>query len=366
MSRPANPLLHLAREPLRYALSMATYLGRGGRRDRRRPAAVHFDLSRNPFQRYLFLLAEFFTLAGFDVVFRHRTRFLAQLGRYSNLILTSPHMRLGLRAPSGAELRFTDRPQEGWTTLSADYFQPPHPSSFHVPMAMHPNMYRLGHFRRCEGLSANRERRTRVLFAGNADRALYSNGTAARVFGKLGRLEILEALEASFPQQIARGPAGDRGSPEREAAIVLCEASSCYIPQATFLDALSGCSFFIAAPGVAVPMCHNAVEAMSVGAVPVLNYAEHFHPPLQHGLNCLTFSGYEELTQSVRDALAMDGERVGALRLGALAYYHRHLRPAAVVDSVLERRSTLETLFLNAEQQSVLLLERKVAGGVPK
>src|SRR5664280_1528839 len=219
----ANPLLHLARQPLRYALNISRYLVRPRDHDGPRPATVVFDLSSNPFQRHLFLLAQFFTLSGFEVVFRYRTRFVAQLGRYSDLILTSPHMRLSAAIPSNAELLLTDRPRDGWTLVSADYFQPSSPSSFHVPMAMHPNMYRHGWSQRCVELSSNGNRRTRVLFAGNADRTLYSDGALARVFGKMGRLEVLGALTTAFQPQIARQLTGDRESAAGGAAIVVCE-----------------------------------------------------------------------------------------------------------------------------------------------
>jgi hypothetical protein len=365
MRGSAHPLVRLAGQPLRYALNVSKYLVRPRDHDGPRPATVVFDLSANPFQRYLFLLAQFFTLSGFEVAFRYRTRFLAQLGRYSDLILASPHMRLDAAIPSSAELLFTDRPRHGWTVISADYFQPSSPSSFHVPMAMHPNMYRHGWFERCAELSSNGERGTRVLFAGNADATLYSDGTVARVFGKLGRLEILATLDAAFRPQITRQLEGDSSSPESRPTLVVCEASSCYVPQARFLETLSRCTFFVAAPGVAVPMCHNVIEAMSVGAVPILNYAEQFDPPLEHGMNCLAFSTADELTRCVREALSMDDGRVAALRLGASAYYGRHLSPGAVVSSVLGRKDALETLFLNAEQQSVDLLERRAAMPTP-
>jgi hypothetical protein len=361
MRGSAHPLVRLAGQPLRYAFNIFKYLVRAKDHDGPRPATVVFDLSSNPFQRYLFLLAQFFTLSGFEVAFRYRTGLLAQLGRYSDLILASPHMRLGATIPANAELLFTDRPRHGWTVISADYFQPSSPSSFHVPMAMHPNMYRHGWFERCAELSSNGTRRTRVLFAGNADAALYSDGTVARVFGKLGRLEILGALTAAFQPQISRQLTGDRESAAGGAAIVVCEASSCYIPQATFLDVLSGCAFVLAAPGVAVPMCHNVVEAMSVGAVPVLNYPEQFDPPLEHGVNCLAFTTAGELVDRVWDALSMDDGRVNALRRGALAYYGRYLSPEAVVGSLLQRKDGLDTLLLNAEQRSVELLERRIA-----
>src|SRR5664280_466806 len=94
MRGSAHPLVRLAGQPLRYAFNIFKYLVRAKDHDGPLPATVVFDLSSNPFQRYLFLLAQFFTLSGFEVAFRYRTRFLAPLGRYSALILASPHIPL--------------------------------------------------------------------------------------------------------------------------------------------------------------------------------------------------------------------------------------------------------------------------------
>ena len=353
-----HPVLRLLGQPLRYARNVARYLG--GRRFKTTalPSAVVFDLSHNRFGRHLFTLAEFFALADFDVEFRPRARFLAQLGRYSDQILTSPHMRLARRFRFDAPLRFSDRPRPGWLVLSDDYFRPASPASLHLPMAMHPNMYRYGYFRRSGELAANAERTIPVLFAGNAAPAAYSGGAVARVFGKLDRPAVLEALEAAFQPQIVRTLPGD-SRPRAETPVVVCEASSCYIPQATFLQALSKCAFFLAAPGDAVPMCHNAVEAMSVGAVPILNYAEQFHPPLEHGVNCLAFATAEDLSRCVRDALSMTADRAAALRRGALAYYDRYLRPEAVVEALLRRSDAVATVYVYADQCSVALLQRR-------
>jgi hypothetical protein len=358
MTLRSSPLFRLGVQPLRYALNVLKYLRRARGEERPRSAAVVFDLSHNRFGRHLFLLAEFFVLSGFDVAFRSRARFLAQLGRYSDLILSTAHMGLTRRVAPDAVLRFTDRPRNGWLVLSDDYFRPPVASSLHVPMAMHPNMYRYGYFRRAGALAGNAERTIPVLFAGNAARAAYSGGAVAKVFGKLDRPAVLEALDAAFLPQIVRTLPGD-SRPRGETPVVVCEASSCYIPQDTFLETLSRCAFFLAAPGDAVPMCHNAVEAMSVGAVPILNYPEQFHPPLEHGVNCLAFATAEDLSRRVRDALSMTAERVAALRRGALAYYGRYLRPEAVVEALLGRSDAVTTVYVYADQCSVALLQRR-------
>jgi hypothetical protein len=355
----------LAGRPLRFARNALRYTFRPRRREPPHARTVVFDLSHNPFGRHLFLLAEFFVLSGFEVVFRCRPGFLADLGRYSDLILTSPHMRLARRLPHDAVLGLTDRDREGWVTLSDDYFQAEAPSSFHVPIAMHPNMYRYGYFRRCGELASNADRTIPLLFAGNTDSRLYSGREASRVFGKLGRLEILDVLSSAFAPQIVRHlPAG--AAPAVGGAIVVCEATSCYIPQVAFLETLSRCSFFLAAPGVAVPMCHNVVEAMSVGAVPILNYAEQFHPPLEHGVNCLAFASADELVRCVRMALSMDDGEIAALRRGAATYYNTLLQPEAVVNAILRGKNGITTVFLNAGRHSTKLMEQRAATDVTK
>ena len=51
-------------------------------------------------------------------------------------------------------------------------------------------------------------------------------------------------------------------------------------------------------------MCHNAIEAMAVGTVPVLEYASLFSPPLEHGVNCIDLSSFEDIDDAIKEILS--------------------------------------------------------------
>ena len=72
-------------------------------------------------------------------------------------------------------------------------------------------------------------------------------------------------------------------------------------------------------------MCHNAIEAMAVGSVPVTGYADWFDPPLEHGKNAVVFSGTEDLKEKVKSVLEMPEEKIAEMRRNAAEYYDRHL-----------------------------------------
>ena len=74
------------------------------------------------------------------------------------------------------------------------------------------------------------------------------------------------------------------------------------IPRTGWLDALSRADFFVACPGIEMPLCHNLIEAMGRATVPILEHPEFLDPPLQHNLNCLVFRGREELVRTLEQA----------------------------------------------------------------
>src|SRR5205823_2507023 len=57
-----------------------------------------------------------------------------------------------------------------------------------------------------------------------------------------------------------------------------------------YLRFIGACDFFLAPPGCAMPLSHNLIEAMSLGAIPILNYGDYLDPPLRDGVDCLAFS----------------------------------------------------------------------------
>ena len=56
-----------------------------------------------------------------------------------------------------------------------------------------------------------------------------------------------------------------------------------------WLEALAKADFFLACPGVLMPLCHNVIESLVAGAIPILQYGSYLSPRLEDGINCLAF-----------------------------------------------------------------------------
>lgn len=68
---------------------------------------------------------------------------------------------------------------------------------------------------------------------------------------------------------------------------------------------LSAADFIFCAPGMTMPLCHNVIEALSVGVIPILNYPNWLNPSLQDGVNCLVYNG-KNLFEVIDKALEMN------------------------------------------------------------
>ena len=109
--------------------------------------------------------------------------------------------------------------------------------------------------------------------------------------------------------------------------VVLVNTNDFEIPAGDWLGVLSKADFFIHMPGYIQPFCHNHVEALSVGAVPITQFPKLYRPAFEPGVNCLAFRGLDELGGVLRRVL--DGTcskaEVRAMRENAFGYYNDHL-----------------------------------------
>jgi hypothetical protein len=181
-------------------------------------------------------------------------------------------------------------------------------------------------------------RRMRILFAG--DSTGYTRNRVRYPGPKLPRLEVLSTLKERLGDAVVVvSQAGElqqlckSGYVER---FVLSESGSGIEP-AQWLPALAQADFFLCPPGIVMPMCHNVIEAMAVGAIPVIGYPEWFHPRLRHMDNCVVFDGRDDLVEQMRMVLRMPAAQVERMRANVVDYYDSHLRPEVFV-STLESR----------------------------
>jgi hypothetical protein len=200
-----------------------------------------------------------------------------------------------------------------------------------APYAMHPAQVMRATPGELERLRAS-PRRMRILFAG--DSKGYVRNRVRYPGPKLARLEILNALKERLGDAIVAVSGA-------EDIVQLCETgfvdrfvlsdSGSGIAPAKWLPTLALADFFLCPPGIVMPMCHNVIEAMAVGTIPVINYGEWFHPNLQHLTSCIVFDDEDDLVEKMRMVLRMPDSQIRRMRANVVDYYESHLRPEVLV-----------------------------------
>jgi hypothetical protein len=97
-----------------------------------------------------------------------------------------------------------------------------------------------------------------------------------------------------------------------------------------------------------IPLCHNLIESLSRGVVPILEHPEFLDPPLEHGVNCLVFRGRDELVKTFERVFQLAPAEILRLRQGAYAYYQAHLAPGQFAQRLLHATDPRVELLLNA------------------
>ncbi|GAB4091706.1 hypothetical protein [Flaviaesturariibacter terrae] len=335
------------------------------RRDDPSPAgadakSVWLDLHRNSYVRYLYILVKYFESEGYQVYLNENIPFLLSLGDdYSRFIVEEGTVSFASRPPEGA-LCFSDRPgRSGVAGISNDYFRSSPAEGagyYHIPIGMHPYMYKYGYWNTPYDDS---RRKLSVFFAGNFDATEYKIFSSSGNFDMLDRLAISRQLCAldncRFPlsEESLRAEAAD-------GAIDIVDKKNFIIDQRDLRGIIANYAFFIACPGVFMPLSHNIYEAMSVGTVPIIHeeYARLFAPALQDGINAVVYHN-GNFTEKLQEALSFDAPTVARLVSNTKEYYDQYLSPAAIVAAIASGK--YGQLYLNAEKTSIRLLTERNA-----
>lgn len=320
---------------------------------------VFFDFSSTQIDidagRYSFALVRDFEEAGYTACYRASFPFLSSMRykRYKELLLER-------------EFRVCDSPEElpdrslaaivtdrkkmarqdvKLLRVSYDHRWPSAPGEVIMPFRVYPGLY--GDLEAVGKIDLEKPRAWRIFFAGTAT-LRYGRPILEKEFGKMSRLAILDTAREKLKESELQILNSEKEKTAEGPRFVM--AGPTYrIPQKQWLATLAKSDFFLACPGGAMPICHNLVETMAVGAVPILEYPEYLEPKLKDGVNCLAFSGAEDLIKTMRRALQMKAQEIARLRTGAVEYYRKYLAPGLFAKDVMaapERELTL--LFASA------------------
>lgn len=195
-----------------------------------------------------------------------------------------------------------------------------------IPYGVSPSLIHSGVWADKDSLRKT-EATTRIMFAGSCSAPMYDKKhIISGRFGKLTRKEVVDCLRRSGLFRDLTAPPDWKGI-RRDRCPVLIDTARYRVPVLDWLPTVASADFFVCPPGCIMPPSHNIVEAMGVGTIPLTNYPEWFFPPLQDGVNCVTFGDEASLDRKLRLLLAMPASRIADMKGACIDYYDRYLDP---------------------------------------
>jgi len=305
------------------------------------PVLVH--IPELDIKRPSLLLAKLFRNSGSDVFVSADPVQLIKMGEYGRLMFRDKRVFLDLRLVKDYDSvvaygALPRRDAKRFFLLDLDVFSRDRvgPGDIFLPIMFHPNFLEPEIEKETESLfEARREREVPeigIFFAGAFAREDYDKPETRETFSIMTRHEIIETLRAEFSGSALYEPEDyasllrDAGAGLLRDKLVICDSARVKIPQTDWFRVLSRAGYFLSPPGVLQPFCHNTVESMSVGTVPILQYPDRFIPSFEGGVNCLTFENGPDLIETVRSVLCgAPGTARRALSSSAREYFEQHL-----------------------------------------
>lgn len=295
--------------------------------------------------RYLYYLVQDAIAAGYHPVYINNFRFLATLPykQFKKLLLEDPFGVVPRKThfPEGSLYFYDHAAPSARVGKRIKVSYEPHiataPEEFQLPFAFFPTL--LKKEKELLELNENKDIKKEIFFGGKAAASSHDKPALKVKYNILTRVSAIRVIEEAAERGIL--PADQlhlHYQPENR------------IPPADWMKTMSESAFFLALPGVGMPMCHNLVEALAMGSIPILQYAEYLDPPLQDGKECLTFHDDVSLIETIHKALQMPLEEREALSRGAINYYLKHLKLGTFTEKLISAPEEILTLYVNGNR----------------
>ena len=345
------PNLKRVLHKLRFSLFYFTRTSKSYAAKKNQPyAIIHLDdkFLRYAYGRHVYILCKYFEYAGFTVVLKTDYGYITSPVKYKTALLKEKvhFVRSCDTLPNTIQLHTTNGVTKQIKMVYGDMSKQAYDCL--APYPMHPHQYSSPAISQYKALRTP-ERPLKIFFAGNVEEKFYNSTGLEQTFKVISRHKVITHIKNRF------GPAGNirlvsdkaaldalTSTKKSEPAVII---SAARINPDEWLKVLSQAAFFIAPPGIQLPWSHNAVEALAVGTIPILQYGALFDPALVHLENCLAYQNLTELEQVIETALTMEAEQIRRMQTNAAAYFDKYLS----AESVLQRIQQ----FLDSEKQQV-------------
>jgi len=317
-----------------------------------KPIVYFKNIKDDRFNRYLFVLVNAFHEKGYNIIFEKNILFLGSLSKYSKIIFEMPQVTISANQPVHSEFIFNAQEGDG-IYLNPDYFSKFNPNVYYLPMLMHPLMY----IRKYDNQSIALKNRLNSVFFSGAEDSIYSN--LSRSFGLLSRSEIIHIISKTSYYFEPKSIGELENVSDKRVTVVLRRNFD--VPMENLRNELSKYDFFLACPGVKMPLSHNLTEAMSVGTIPIIqyNYAKQLKPELTEN-EAIIFNSEHDLLEKLKLIFDMSNESKNVLSNNVLLYYSKYLTNVAILEQLKNYKDYKELRILagDAGQISVDLFEK--------
>lgn len=315
------------------------------------------------YTRYYYILSKYFLLCDYNVFVKKDLKLIYYLNSELDASFLIKEKKVIFGKPS-KNINVIELDNE---IVSPDYFnfmiENKQEKAYHIPIGQHPFLY----FKNFWNTNFVVNNRIQSLFmAGNFRQDIYSRDENNILFHVLSRLEIHDFLkEKGYLKSF------DYITPFND-YLLKCESNSIYIINRRLDSSIEPSmmrhtmglfDFFFAMPGVVMPLCHNVIEAMSVGSIPFLQvgYAKAMRPPLMSGENCFTFNDFEDLEEKINNIFSKSKDEIEKVRRNVYDYYKNYLSPRVIVNEIVSGK--YDKFYLMAEYHSVDLLKKDLKIG---
>ncbi|CAD7804037.1 hypothetical protein CHRY9390_01166 [Chryseobacterium aquaeductus] len=319
---------------------------------------VNFE---NPqlYHRFFYLMLKFYQLSGYNIYYPmsfSKFRNLRNKDRYLGLILREKKF-LSINKNNLTQDFIEINDKMFSPDYFLNYFEKGNQESkcFHVPMSFHPFMYNQQIWD--NAVDTEKERLNSIFCYGNFDSKAYLDINRTE-FNVISRTELLKFFEQKeqFVSIHHKEDITSETTDQLNEKFIFAIKENYPVAMGDLRELLSNFNFHLCCPGVVMPLCHNIIEAMSVGTIPLIEkeYAEVMYPNLQHKINAIIFKDLRDLNKILSEQLFDFSEmEISYMRKNVLEYYENFLMPESVVNHLNESITNKKLIYLQAEHRSV-------------
>jgi len=312
------------------------------------------------YHRYYYILAKYFWNEGYDVYIKRSFKLFYRLrtGGDSSFIFKENKLRIGRPSKAINYVELND------DMVDPDYFRSINGSDvvlqYKIPIGFHPYLYFNNYY---NSIFFKKVRKNSVFFSGSFYPPAYSKKFNELLFEVANRIDIKNKIDkhSFFFSVKSESDLDDFISSNNDNKLILIDRNLDFcIDPSNIFEYLGNFNFFLALPGEVMPLCHNLIEAMAMGCIPIidLNYAQLLSPPLENGVNCIIFNGILDLQSKIEEAISLINEDVLEMRGNVLSYYELYFSSKRIVENIV--LGNYQKFFLMAEYESVNILEHRV------